>query len=136
MFADEVDFLRARALLIARAHQLQNPNSTQLQEIEELLRNQQSVRTDQTQSSASHCQEFPEQVQRPSWIPYVLKPLFLYGLLWLVLFVGGTIIVTIGDLDSFFLANVLAGMLVFVPAYVVALLIRYVALRQKYNKSK
>ncbi|MDU5893510.1 MAG: hypothetical protein E6Z30_06745, partial [Atopobium minutum] len=69
-------------------------------------------------------------------IPYVLKPLFLYGLLWLVLFVGGTIIVTIGDLDSFFLANVLAGMLVFVPAYVVALLIRYVALRQKYNKSK
>ncbi len=121
--ADEVDFLRVRTLLVARAQQMQHPNSMSDQQIEELLRQQQVANA-------------PKILAKPSLIKSVFVPTASYALIWIVLLVVGTIIASVLQEDREFLVGLLTGMLVLAPILVLTLFIRYIALVIAHKRSK
>lgn len=140
-FADEIDFLKARTLLIARARQLQDPQSiqarAQAQEIEELLQRQQAQQH-KAQVTPAHVrhQDTATHTGKVSFTKNVLKPLCMYVLMWFALLIGGTLVITLWELDNLFLAGVLASIVLFAPVFALAVLIRYVALVRAHHTSK
>ena len=121
--ADKVDFLRVRTVLVARARQMQHPNSISEQQIEELLHQQQTVSTTKLPA-------------KPSFAKNVVVLTASYAFVWMVLLVVGTISTSVLREDREFLVGALTGMLLFAPVLILTAGIRYAALMIAHKRPK